>query len=125
MNLQEPLKLINCSASSSPDDPESVICKSTILFGDEESLITGTGNGHLSAFVDALRAHGINGFDIADFHEQSMGAGAGTEAVAYVEIKDAKGAAFWGAGKHTDITMAGIRALVSSYNKLILAASKE
>ncbi|MDR1933211.1 MAG: 2-isopropylmalate synthase, partial [Spirochaetales bacterium] len=124
MNLREPLKLINCSAASAPDDPESVTCTSTILFGDEESVISGTGNGHLSAFVDAMRRHGINSFDIADFHEQSMGSGADTEAVAYVEIKDSRGASFWGTGKHTDITLAGIRALVSSYNKLILASAK-
>jgi 2-isopropylmalate synthase len=124
MNLQEPFKLINSNASSSPDDSECIISKSAILFGDEESVITGTGNGHLSSFVDAMRRYGINSFDITDFHEQSLGSGADTEAIAYVEIKDTKGVVFWGAGKHTDITRAGIHALISSYNKLVLAESK-
>jgi 2-isopropylmalate synthase len=121
LNVEEPIKLISCAASSSPDDPETIRCSATILFNGEERVIAGTGNGHLSAFVDAMRAGGREGFDIVDFHEQSMGSGAGTEAVAYVGILDTQGAPHWGAGKHTDITMAGIVALLSSYNKMLRA----
>jgi 2-isopropylmalate synthase len=124
LNVTEPLKLINCAASSTSEDPETVHCSASILYNGEERDITGTGNGHLSAFVDAMRKNGINSFDIADFHEQSMGSGAGTEAVAYIEIKNSGGAAFWGSGKHTDITMAGIMALISSYNKMVKSISR-
>ncbi|MDR1627076.1 MAG: 2-isopropylmalate synthase, partial [Spirochaetia bacterium] len=98
LNVEEPLKLTGCAASSAPEDPETVRCSASVLYNGEERDIAGRGNGHLSAFVDAMRANGINSFDIADFHEQSMGSGADTEAVAYVEIKDARGAPFWGAG---------------------------
>jgi 2-isopropylmalate synthase len=125
LNIQEPLKLINCGASSSPHDPDSVSCTATMLFNDEELILSGTGNGHLSAFVDAMRKGGRNNFDIADFHEQSLGSGAGTEALAYVAIRDTNGDSFWGAGKHTDITLAGILALVSSYNKLLRSAAAQ
>jgi 2-isopropylmalate synthase len=125
MNLEEPVKLISCSASARPEEPETVHCSALVLYNGEERDITGAGNGHLSAFVDAMRTNGINGFDIADFHEQSLGSGAGTEAIAYVEIRDGTGMAFWGAGRHTDITMAGIIALVSSYNKMLRSAPRE
>jgi 2-isopropylmalate synthase len=122
MNLEEPVRLISCAASAPPEAPETVHCSALVFYNGEERDITGTGNGHLSAFVDAMRTNGINGFDIADFHEQSLGSGAGTEAIAYVEIRDGGGVAFWGAGRHTDITMAGIIALVSSYNKMLRSA---
>jgi 2-isopropylmalate synthase len=119
LNMEEPLKLINCSAASTPETPDIVHCTASILYNGEERDISGSGNGHLSAFVNALFTGGINGFDIADFHEQSLGSGAGTEAIAYVGIRSTGGASHWGAGRHTDITMAGILALVSSYNKML------
>ena len=116
LNFRQPLEMISYSTSSLPESPERITCTATVLFNGEERILTGTGNGPISAFVDGMRNGGFNGFDIADFHEQSLGSGAGTEAVAYIGIKDGSGRSFWGAGKHTDITTAGIIALVSSYN---------
>jgi 2-isopropylmalate synthase len=124
LNIEEPLRLIDCTASSMSESPERISCKAAVFFNGEERILSGRGNGHLSAFVDAMRTGGLNSFDIADFHEQSLGSGAGTEAVAYVGIKDNAGAAFWGAGKHTDITMAGIIALVSSYNAAVRSTAR-
>ena len=117
MNVEEPLKLINCAASSLPESPDKVKCTATVLFNGHEEILSGEGNGNLSAFVDALHRGGINDFDISAFHEQALGSGAGTEAIAYVEIKDPSGVSCWGAGRHTDIVRASIIALVSAYNR--------
>jgi 2-isopropylmalate synthase len=116
LNVRAPLEMISYYTSASAEAPDRISCSATVLFNGEERVLTGTGNGPISAFVDGMRNGGFNGFDIADFHEQSLGEGAGTEAVAYIGIKDTSGRTFWGAGKHTDITTAGIIALVSSYN---------
>ncbi len=116
LNFKEPLELISYSTTPVQDVNDRITCNAIVLFNGEERRLSGTGNGPLSAFVDSMREGGFNGFDIADFHEQSLGGGAGTEAVAYIGIKNTAGKMFWGAGRHTDITTAGIMALVSAYN---------
>jgi len=118
-NVEEPLRLVSCAASSLPETPEKVSCSATVFYNGQERILTGEGNGNLSAFVDAMHNGGINNFDIAAFHEQSLGSGAKTEAIAYVEILDTSGNDCWGAGRHTDIVRASIIALVSSYNRLL------
>jgi 2-isopropylmalate synthase len=126
LNIEAPLKLISSSASSLPGAPgtpagtrqDRIRCTATVLFSGSEKTISGEGNGHLSAFVDAMQKGGINGFDITAFHQQALGSGAGTEAIAYIELKGTQGTARWGAGIHTDIVQAGIIALISAYNRL-------
>jgi len=115
LNVKSPFELVKYSSVRS-EGSEKVELKATILWNGEDDVIEGEGNGPLSAFVDAMRRSGYNDFDIADFHEQSMGEGARTEAVAYVAIRKGGDAIHWGAGKHTDITTAGILALIGAYN---------
>jgi 2-isopropylmalate synthase len=40
-------------------------------------------------------------------------------AAAYIGIQTEDGKMYWGAGTHTDISRAGIRALISAYNNMI------
>ena len=46
-------------------------------------------------------------------------AGSGSTAVAYVGIETENGVMYYGAGTDTDITRAGVRALLSAYNNSI------
>ena len=116
LNVREPLELVSYSTTPRKDVKDMVTCEASVLYNGEERVLKGTGNGPISAFVHGMQAAGFNGFDIAEFRQQSVGDGAGTEAVAYIGIKTPEGKTFWGAGRHTDITTAGIMALVSSYN---------
>ncbi|MDR3335505.1 MAG: 2-isopropylmalate synthase [Treponema sp.] len=118
LNVRSPLCLVSCTTAQAAA-AEQLNCNAVVLFNGTERILSGTGNGALSAFVHAMHRSGINGFDIVDFHEQSLGSGASTEALAYIGIRDAKDSLFWGAGKNTDITTAGIGALVSAYNNLL------
>lgn len=116
LNAREPLELISYSTTPRKGVKDMVTCEASVLYNGEERILTGTGNGPISAFVHGMQSGGFNGFDIADFRQQAVGDGAETEAVAYVGIKTPEGKTFWGAGRHTDITSAGIIALVSAYN---------
>ena len=64
-----------------------------------------------------MAAHGWNGFKLLNFNEQAIGSGSNTEAVAYIQIETNEGTKYWGVGQDTDITMAGLKALVSAYNR--------
>ncbi len=93
----------------------------TLKYEGAESVVSGEGNGPISAFVDAIDGAGWKDFTLTDFHEHAIGSGADTEAVAYVQIEK-HGKLWWGAGIHANIDTAGINALVSAYNRAHAAA---
>ncbi len=82
-----------------------------------ETTIEGIGNGPISAFVHAMNSQGWQDFKLVDFHEHSIGQGAETEAMAYVQIELADGRRFWGAAIDSNIDYAGTCALVSAFNR--------
>ncbi|MGW5524726.1 2-isopropylmalate synthase [Gordonia sp. NPDC003950] len=80
-----------------------------------EKEISGSGNGPLDAFVDAL---GTVGFDlrILDYSEHAMTAGGDANAACYVEA-EINGETVWGVGVASSITTASLRAVVSAVNR--------
>ncbi|WP_428838926.1 2-isopropylmalate synthase [Mycobacterium kyorinense] len=80
-----------------------------------ETEISGTGNGPLAAFVDALSHVGIH-VHVLDYSEHAMSAGEEAQAAAYVEASIA-GRTVWGVGIAPSITTASLRAVVSAVNR--------
>ncbi|MGX1763368.1 alpha-isopropylmalate synthase regulatory domain-containing protein, partial [Streptomyces lydicus] len=80
-----------------------------------EQEITGTGNGPLAAFIDAIATVGFD-VRVLDYSEHAMSAGDDAQAAAYVEcaIGDK---VVWGVGIATSITTASLRAVVSAVNR--------
>ena len=77
-----PLKLIRHRLSSDGEGTTEIVA--TVRVESDVHEITGSGNGPIAAFVDALA--GI-GFDVRvlDYHEHAMSAGDDARAAAYVE----------------------------------------
>jgi 2-isopropylmalate synthase len=89
--------------------------------GKGEVDVSATGNGPISAFVEAMRSAFELEFRLADFGQNTRSATSKAEAAAYVElVKEINGKAVsvYGVGIDTSITMAPIRAVVSALNKL-------
>jgi 2-isopropylmalate synthase len=76
--------------------------------------VTGTGNGPIAAFVDALRRGLGVELDVVDYAEHALGQGADATAVAYVETIGPDGALRWGVGMHANIITASLRAVLSA-----------
>ena len=73
------------------------------------------GNGRLDAVSNAVKdALGIN-YSITTYEEHALERGSSSQACAYVGIETENGT-YWGAGIHTDIIDASIKALVSAIN---------
>lgn len=119
LDVESPLKLDHFSTET--DDFGHARVKATVEYEGERLDIEGTGNGPINAFMHAMEESGWDGIDVVEFHEQSIGTGSGTEAAAYIMIKDNNGNETWGAGLHTDITAAGLKALISAYNNAVSA----
>jgi 2-isopropylmalate synthase len=79
--------------------------------------VTGTGNGPIAAFVDALRSGLGVELDVVDYAEHALGQGADAGAVAYVETVDGEGNLRWGVGTHPNIITASLRAVLSALGR--------
>ncbi|MYR07882.1 2-isopropylmalate synthase [Gordonia sp. SID5947] len=80
-----------------------------------EREISGSGNGPLAAFVDALSTVGFD-VRVLDYSEHALTAGGDASAAAYVET-EVNGETVWGVGIASSITTASLRAVVSAVNR--------
>ncbi|ADN03009.1 2-isopropylmalate synthase [Spirochaeta thermophila] len=114
LNLSDPYDLVSYRIET---EGKTVQITARVKERGEEKVLTGTGNGPIDAFVHAMKGQGWNDFEITDYHEQALGKGSDTEAVAYIRITR-DGRDYWGAGRHTDTIAASIHALLSAYNRV-------
>ena len=94
-----------------------VKCEAAIKYEGRTHKLSGTGNGPIDAFVNALVATGVPPFELLSYSEHSLGRGAEARAVAYIQIKTGRGLTFFGSGIDTNIELASIKALVSALNR--------
>ncbi|GAX50064.1 2-isopropylmalate synthase [Streptomyces olivochromogenes] len=80
-----------------------------------DTVLTGTGNGPISAFFDALQSVGIDA-RLLDYQEHTMSEGASAQAASYIECAiDDK--VLWGIGIDANTTRASLKAVVSAVNR--------
>ena len=97
----------------------TVKCEARIVIDGKLHALTGSGNGPIDAFVKALGATHLPKFDVLNYSEHSLGAGAEAKAVSYIQVKIERGTAHFGAGIDTNIELASIKAIVSALNRAI------
>jgi 2-isopropylmalate synthase len=117
LNTNSPIEIVTTRFEYVNDDPRVVACRATIKHDGTTIQVEGQGNGPISAFARAIKEEGLQEATLTDFHEHSIGTGAETEAVAYIQIEVPGGLRFWGAGVDTNIDLAGTKALVSAINR--------
>ena len=96
---------------------ESAEITAQVIADGEHHTVVGHGNGPVSAFVHGLREHLGLDIDVLDYTEHAIGAGADTQAVAYVETQTGDGLVRWGVGVHDSIVVASLRAVLSAANR--------
>jgi 2-isopropylmalate synthase len=97
----------------------TVRCEARVAVNGAAHTLSGAGNGPIDAFVRALGSTELPKFDVVSYSEHSLGAGAEARAVSYIQVKIARGAAFFGAGIDTNIELASIKAVVSALNRAL------
>ena len=110
---------------SASDEGVERIAATVRAFGTEHSL-TGTGNGPIAAFCDALSGAGLGlGEDggeglavrVLDYSEHALTAGRDAEAAAYLEIAVGE-RVLWGVGISQSIVDASLRGVISAVNRV-------
>ena len=89
----------------------------TLSLSGETTVISGEGNGPLSAFKNALTDGAGVDITLVDYQEHAVGTGADATAAAYVEIESSDRSAHWGVGLHPNIVTASFHALLSAINR--------
>ena len=77
--------------------------------------LTGSGNGPVDAFVDALRTIGLD-VKVVHYAEHSLSEGGDAYAASYVETQIGE-SVLWGVGIDPSITRATLRAIISAVNR--------
>ncbi|MFJ6652425.1 2-isopropylmalate synthase [Microbacterium sp. NPDC091313] len=85
--------------------------------GDDVEEATGHGNGPIAAFLEVVRARGIE-IALYDYVEHTMSAAGDAQAAAYVELQ-VDDVRLWGVGIDGDISTASLKAIVSGVNRAI------
>jgi 2-isopropylmalate synthase len=91
-----------------------------VVIANSEIVVTGTGNGPLSATVNALANNGLPIVSILSYSQHSRSAGSDAEAVAYIQIESDKCEPRYGVGIDVNTHTASIKALFSALNRMYL-----
>ncbi|MEV5200959.1 2-isopropylmalate synthase [Streptomyces sp. NPDC053720] len=95
------------------DGKDTITVEATVDGAD--TVLTGTGNGPISAFFEALQAIGIDA-RLLDYTEHTMSEGASSQAASYIECA-IDGKVLWGIGIDANTTRASLKAVVSAVNR--------
>ncbi|MFD4442492.1 2-isopropylmalate synthase [Nocardia sp. NPDC058519] len=110
-----PLERIKQKVTAAETDGGVDTIVATVKVEGAEQEISGSGNGPLAAFVDAIATVGFD-VRVLDYSEHAMSAGDDAQAAAYVEVAIGE-KVVWGVGIATSITTASLRAVVSAVNR--------
>ncbi|MFF3731605.1 2-isopropylmalate synthase [Streptomyces sp. NPDC002476] len=95
------------------DGQDTITVEATV--DGTDTVLTGTGNGPISAFFEALQAIGIDA-RLLDYTEHTMSEGASSQAASYIECA-IDGRVLWGIGIDANTTRASLKAVVSAVNR--------
>jgi 2-isopropylmalate synthase len=106
-----PLELVSQHVTANGDYQLEAV----VRLEGEDQRITGSGNGPIAAFFDALSAIGFD-VRLMDYSEHTLTPGDDAQAAAYIEcgINDK---VYWGVGINPSIVTASLRAVVSAINR--------
>ena len=103
---------------------DGIIADATIHHGNDEQVVTASGNGRLDAVSNAIKQYFNISYELRYYEEHSLTRGSSSKAVAYVGIISHE-KTFWGVGIDADIIRASIEALIVAVNKIEELSSTE
>lgn len=104
-------------ASTSSEMDQDATIKVSITDRGELKEISGSGNGPIAAFCNALNNYGVD-VRVLDYFEHALSAGEGAKAAAYLECA-IDGDVYWGVGIDPNTTTASLKAIISAINRAI------
>ncbi|MGV0394933.1 2-isopropylmalate synthase [Corynebacterium uberis] len=116
-----PLNLEHISVDNPAADSGDVTATVEVTFKGEARQITGTGNGPVAAYTNALESLGVD-VEVQDYSQHALTAGDDADAACYVRAF-VNGTSAWGVGIASSTTAASIRAVNSAINRAVATDS--
>jgi 2-isopropylmalate synthase len=113
------LETFRTEAKPGEGDSSTVACVARVAVNGEPFEVQASGNGPISAFVNAVKEELVADFNIVSYAEHSLGEGSRAEAIAYIQIRTPSGATFFGAATDTNIELASIKAVLGALNRAV------
>ena len=108
-----PLRLVSQHVTDNGGGDYTIEAK--VLLDGEEQDITGTGNGPIASFFDALSTVGFD-LRLMDYSEHTLSPGDDAQAASYIECA-VNDQVYWGVGIDPSIVVASVRAVISAINR--------
>ena len=123
LDRDTPWRLIRHEIAGDPSAQEGhrFRIKAELECDGERRIVTGEGDGAISAFVNALELP----LRVMDYHEHAIGSGTDTRAACYIELRLGESQTGFGVGIHADIVTASFQAVLSAANRHISQGNAE
>ena len=108
----------NYSLKTSDSIDNSDHIKAEIEIDGENHEISGSGNGPIDAFVNALNQKLSIDVKVSDYHQSAISSGSDAQAAAYIELQKGDKTS-WGVGINPNTTKASFEAIIVGVAKLI------
>ena len=108
----------NYSLKTSDATDVSDHIRAEIEIGGKNHEISGSGNGPIDAFVNALNQKLSIDIKVSDYHQSAISSGSDAQAAAYIELQKGDKTS-WGVGINPNTTKASFEAIIVGVAKLI------
>jgi 2-isopropylmalate synthase len=113
-----PLSINSYKVKTGEDDHRHIHIKAKVVYKGKETIIKGSGNGPINAFVDAIKNAGWKEFRLMNYSQHALTSGSSAEAATYIQVERINDhQKFWGVSIESNIELAGIKALISAFNR--------
>jgi 2-isopropylmalate synthase len=117
VNVDKPLELLDYDMHRESRESKIFQIAGQVRYEGTEIPFTGTGNGPINGFVNALENLGYKHFKLTDYRQHAIGEGSATQSAAFIQIQLRNERKVWGIGIDANIEFASLKALVAAYNR--------
>jgi 2-isopropylmalate synthase len=117
LNKKEPYDISEVHYVQNADETITAKITAEVKATGEHKIYEADGNGRLDAVANAIKDALNMDFVLETYEEHALERHSNSEAVSYISIVH-NGKTYWGAGRHSDIIVSGVRALVSAINNI-------
>lgn len=112
-----PLEQVSMQVDAAKTENDTATITAQIRFNGKDVAVTGTGNGPVSAYANALESIGVD-VEVQEYTQHALSAGDDAAAAAYI-YAEVNGQKVWGVGIARSITYASLKAVTSAVNRAL------
>jgi 2-isopropylmalate synthase len=85
--------------------------------GDSEVTLSGTGNGPIDAFFNALKTVGVDKYSFKSYSQHAISEGSDSKAVSYIELMTPDNKTIFGIGIDSNVNVASVLGVLNAINR--------